>query len=119
MRHVSPRFPAQVAILRTDRGAPQQVAAFSAPPGARQATWDGKAGGVPAPPGLYLVRLSVQDLAGNVGTVPARVEPGAVPGAPGITLRGIAAEPPLRPVTAGTRAELFVDARHRPYRWAL
>jgi hypothetical protein len=42
-----------------------------------------------------------------------------VPGRPGITVRGIAAQPPVRPVTAGTRAELFVDARHRPYRWAL
>ncbi|HEY7077658.1 MAG TPA: N,N-dimethylformamidase beta subunit family domain-containing protein [Solirubrobacteraceae bacterium] len=119
MRRVSPRFPTQLAILRTDQGAPHQVAAFSAPPGARQATWDGKVGGLPAPPGVYLVRLSVRDRAGNVGTVPRAIEPGAVPGAPGITVRGIAAQPPLRPVTAGTRAELFVDARHRPYRWVL
>jgi FlgD Ig-like domain len=117
LRRVSGRFVTRLAIVRTDQGAPRQVAAFTAPPGARQATWDGRVGGVPAPPGLYLVRVSVRDRAGNIGTVPARVEPGAVPGSPGITVRAIAAQPPLRPVTAGGRAQFFVDARHKPYHW--
>ena len=32
-------------------------------------------------------------------------------------MRGIAAQPPLRPVTAGRRVEFFVDSRGAPYRW--
>jgi hypothetical protein len=119
LRQVSSQHPTQLAILRTDQGAPRQVAAFTAPPGATEATWDGRVGGVPAPPGVYLVRVSVVDRAGNVGTTPVRVEPGLVPGAPGITVRAVGVQPPLRPVTAGTHAEFFVDARHRPYRWFL
>jgi hypothetical protein len=118
VRHVSDAFPTQFAILRTDRNTPQVVATFSAPPGAHRAVWDGRvSGGGPAPPGVYLVRVSVRDRAGNVGVVPARIEPGAVPGRPGITVRTIAAQPPLRPVTAGAKAEFFVDARHKAYRW--
>jgi hypothetical protein len=120
LRHVSGAFPTRFAILRTDQGAPREVASFSAPPGARRAVWNGRVtGGVPAPPGVYLVQVKVRDRAGNVGVVPARVEPGTVPGTPGITVRTIAAQPPLRPVTAGGSAEFFVDARHHAYRWAV
>jgi FlgD Ig-like domain len=119
LRRVSRWYPTQLAILRTDQGAPRQVTSFTAPPGARQATWNGRVGGAPAPPGLYIVRVRLRDGAGNVGTVPARIEPGAVPGAPGITVRCIAAQPPLRSVTAGGRAAFFVDARHRAYRWQI
>ena len=37
----------------------------------------------------------------------------------GVTVRYLAAEPPLRPVAAGSSATVYVDARHQPYRWAL
>ena len=39
------------------------------------------------------------------------------PGRPGLTVRGLTAQPPLRPVTAGGRTEFFVDARGAAYRW--
>ncbi len=56
--------------------------------------------------------------AGNVGITPAVLEVGAdIPGRPGLTVRGIAGQPPLRPVTAGGRVEFRVDARGASYRW--
>jgi hypothetical protein len=42
---------------------------------------------------------------------------GAIPGRPGLTVRGLAAQPPLRPVTEGQRVEFHVDARGAQYRW--
>ena len=36
-----------------------------------------------------------------------------------MTVRYLAAEPPLAPVAAGSRATAYVDARSRPYRWSL
>ena len=59
----------------------------------------------------------MRDKAGNWGVTPAPLEPGAARGRPGITVRGIAAQPPLRPVTAGRRVEFLVDARGASYRW--
>ena len=59
----------------------------------------------------------MRDTAGNVGVTPAELEVGAIPGRPGLTVRGLAAQPPLRPVTAGQRVEFGVDARGAEYRW--
>ena len=39
------------------------------------------------------------------------------PAGPGLTVRGLAAQPPVRPVTAGQRVEFGVDARGAEYRW--
>ena len=117
VRHVSSRWPTRFDVLRTDVPKPRVVARFTSPPGAHRATWDGKVDGAPAPDGLYLFRVSVRDRAGNVGVTPSAIEPGAVPGRPGLTVRGIAAQPPLRPVVAGRRAEFRVDARRRSFRW--
>jgi hypothetical protein len=36
-----------------------------------------------------------------------------------VTVRYLAAQPPLHPVQAGSTATVFVDSRQRPYRWAL
>ena len=116
---VSRRFPTRLRVLRTDEGPAREVAAFTAPPKARVATWDGLVAGSPAPPGVYLVQVSVRDKAGNTGTVPARVQAGDVPGRPGVTVRALGLQPPLRPVTAGRRGEFFVDARRRAYRWSV
>src|SRR6185436_4329924 len=53
-----------------------------------------------------------------IGLTPKVIEPGAdIPGRPGLTVRGLNAQPPLRPVTAGGRTEFFVDSRSAPYRW--
>ena len=114
---VSPLFETTFRVLRTDDGRPREVARFTRAAGFHRAQWDGLVDGAPAPRGIYLIEVSVRDRAGNVGTTPARVEAGAVPGRPGVTVRGIAAQPPLRPVTAGRRVEFFVDARGRSYRW--
>jgi hypothetical protein len=110
-----------VRIYRTDLpGTPRLVKSFLTAWKGHQATWDGRINGRPAPAGTYLVGLDVTDAACNTGRFPLRLPPppGSTPGA-GITVRYLAAEPPLDPVTAGSRAVVYVDSRRRPYRWAL
>jgi hypothetical protein len=69
---------------------------------------------------VYLVQVTTRDRAGNVGSTPAEVPPvGATRGRAGLTIRAIAAAPPPRPVTAGERVTVNVDARRRSYRWRL
>ena len=121
VRRIGHWSPTQFRVIRTDDGPPRVVAEGSRPPGVRTWVWDGRVGGAPAPPGVYLVQVSVEDRAGNVGRTPSEVPPppGDSPGPAGITIRSLAAQPPLRPVTAGARAEFFVDARQRAYRWAV
>ena len=114
---VSPRYPTQLRILRTDHGAPKPLASFSVRAGFHRFVWDGRVNGAPLPPGTYIVQSEVQDRAGNIGVTPAELTSGDIPGRPGLTVRGIAAQPPLRPVTAGGRVEVFVDSRSAPYRW--
>ena len=113
------RFPTRLTILRTDEDKPREVAAFSLPGRAHRKVWNGLgADNRPLDPGTYIVQSQVRDKAGNVGLTPASIEVGAdVPGRPGLTVRGLTAQPPLRPVTAGGRAEFFVDSRSAPYRW--
>jgi hypothetical protein len=119
VRGVSRRYPTEVSVLRTDDGPPHAVARFDGPPGANKLAWDGLVNGAPAPPGIYLFRVRVRDLADNVGVTPRHVRAGDIPGRPGLTIRGIAAQPPLRPVTAGQKVSFFVDARGNPYRWSV
>ncbi|HET6550147.1 MAG TPA: FlgD immunoglobulin-like domain containing protein [Solirubrobacter sp.] len=113
----SRRYRTTFRVLRTDDGPPHEVAQFKRRAGFHRGIWDGRVDGKPAPPGTYLVQAQVRDRAGNVGRSPAVLEPGAIAGRPGLTIRGIAAQPPLRPVTEGRRVEFFVDARGRGYRW--
>jgi hypothetical protein len=121
VRGISSRFRTRFRVLRTDEGEPREVARFQRAPGLRRAVWDGKAGGVPAGPGTYVVEVAVRDRAGNWGRTPISLPPppGDDSGRGGITVRGVAAQPPLRPVTAGSRVEFFVDARRRGYRWTV
>lgn len=102
----------RIALLRTDDGPPKVVYRKSRKPG-----YSRIAIAAPTTPGVYLVRVSVRDRAGNVGTTPAKLVVGDVPGRPGLTVRGLAAQPPLRPITAGRNVTLFVDARGAQYRW--
>jgi hypothetical protein len=108
-------------VLRTDVSPPRQVAAFAGTAGRRRAVWDGRVNGRPAPAGTYVVVVVLRDRAGNVGTAPAVLPPipGEIRGKPGITVRQIAAEPPLEPVRAGQRVQFFVDSRRRAYRWSI
>lgn len=120
---------AKVLIYRTDVTPPRRVGELPIAFGARTATWDGTLGGRPAPPGTYLMGLLAADRSGNVGTFPPRLPdaPGAaplgqIPSLPthaGVTIRRLAAAPPLTPVAAGRVAVVLVDARGLPYAWAL
>jgi len=121
VRGISARFPTRFRVLRTDGDVPREVARFRRGPGLRRAIWDGTDGGAPAGPGTYVVEVAVRDRAGNFGTTPAQLPPapGTEGGRGGITVRAVAAQPPLRPVSAGSRVEFFVDARRRGYRWTV
>jgi len=121
---------ARVLIYRTDVSPPRRVGQLHVPFGARIASWDGTLQGQPAPPGTYLMGLLVADRAGNVGTFPRQLPDaargaaagalaGPLPGHAGVTIRRLAAAPPLTPVDAGKVAVVYVDARGLPYEWAL
>jgi flagellar hook assembly protein FlgD len=118
---VSAKHRTRLRIFRMDGGDPRAVADLTLPPGVRSAEWDGRAGGEQAPPGTYLVQVTTRDRAGNPGSTPVRVPPqaGESRGRPGLTVRAIAAAPPVKPVTAGRRVRVDVDARRRGYRWRL
>ena len=118
---ISRRSATRFRVIRTDAGAPQLVAKGTRAPGLRRWIWNGRSGGKPVPPGVYVVQVRVRDRAGNVGSNPEQVpfDAGDSPGPAGITVRSLAAQPPLRPVTAGEKADFFVDSRARPYRWAI
>jgi hypothetical protein len=109
-----------VLIYRTDLpGPPRLVKSYSS--GRRTSThWDGRINGRPAPQGTYLVGLKVTDKACNTGRFPPELPP--VPGTTahaGVTVRYLAAEPPLSAVPAGSRATVYVDSRRHVYRWRL
>jgi len=115
---------ARLLIYRTDVVPPRRVGQLTIPAHSATVDWDGTLGGKPAPAGIYLMGLLVADRSGNPGTFPARLPPiaGSTPSPParaGVTIRYLAAAPPLHPIDAGKVATVFVDARGRPYRWAL
>jgi hypothetical protein len=111
---------ARVLIYRTDLpGRPVLVKSFSS--GRRTTThWDGTIKGRPAHAGSYLIGLKVTDRACNTGRFPPELPP--VPGSTrhaGVTVRYLAAEPPLTAVPAGSKAIVYVDSRRHPYQWTL
>jgi hypothetical protein len=118
---ISARHPTTFKIHRMDGGRATVVAELQQEAGKRSVEWDGRIDGAPAPPGTYLVQVTTRDRAGNVGSTPSEIppQPGEVRGRPGLTVRTIAAEAPMRPVTAGDKVTINVDARRRPYRWRL
>jgi FlgD Ig-like domain len=111
----------RVLIYRTDLpGGPRLVKSYAATSSGGHTTWDGMIGGRPAPQGTYLVGLTLTDKACNTGRFPSRLPPS--PGSTvhaGVTVRYLAAQPPMLPVRAGTNATVFVDARDHAYRWTL
>lgn len=118
---VSSTSPTRLTIFRTDGGPPREVAQVVQEAGKRSAEWDGRVDGEPARPGTYLVQVTTRDRAGNLGSTPVEMPPqvGERRGTPGLTVRALAAAPPLRPVTAGEEVTINVDARRRAYRWRL
>jgi hypothetical protein len=109
-----------ILLYRTDLPGDPVVKRFTAAGGAHSAVWDGTIGHRPAPQGTYLVGLEVTDRACNTGRFPLVLPPapGTTPHA-GVSVRYLAAQPPLRPVPAGSQTTVYVDARQQPYRWAL
>ena len=73
-----------------------------------------------APPGTYLVGLRLTDATCNTVSFPAsrRPAPGSTAHA-GVTVRYLAAQPPMVAVPAGALAEVEVDSRRHRYAWAL
>lgn len=121
IRGVSSRKPTRVEILRTDVEPYETAARFRVPAGRTRGEWNGRTGGVPAPPGTYMVVVKVRDRAGNQGSGPAELppDPRNVRGQPGITVRRLAVRAPAEPVRAGALIRFAVDSRGRPYRWTL
>jgi hypothetical protein len=111
---------ARVLIYRTDLpGGPVLVKSYAS--GRRTtAHWDGTVKGRPAHAGTYLIGLKVTDRACNTGRFPPELPPvpGTTPHA-GVTVRYLAAEPPLTAVPAGSKATVYVDSRRHAYRWTL
>lgn len=110
-----------VLLYRTDLpGRPRLVKTFLTPWAGHTAIWDGTIDGRPAPAGTYLVGLEVTDVTCNTGYFPVVDPPprGTTPHA-GVTVRYLAAQPPLLPVAAGSAATVLVDSRQQPYSWSL
>ena len=86
-------------------------------PRAAESIWNGRSGGRPVPAGHLRGRRwrSATAPATSAATRgPCRPTPRHSPAPGGITVRSLAAQPPLRPITAGKRAEFFVDAAGAP-----
>jgi len=118
---VSRRLAKRARVYKIEGGTSRVVAELPPVTDTRTLIWDGMLDGKPAPVGSYLVQVIARDRAGNDGITPARVPPerGESRGVPAFTIRAIAGAPPVRPVTAGRRVEINVDARGKPYRWSL
>ena len=115
----------EVEVWRTDRG-PRLVQALTpgkVEGGKGTATWDARVGRRSVPDGTYAVVVRSRDRAGNVGSNaprPFRLRRGLrLRGQSGITVRHLAAQPPLVPVRAGRTAEIGVDSRGAAWRWSL
>ncbi|MCW2990373.1 MAG: hypothetical protein JWM73_967 [Solirubrobacterales bacterium] len=115
-----------VAIFRTSGGDPRLVARV--PLVDRQATWNGRVGGTPAPAGTYVAVAQWRDRAGNLGSsvpmdperdVPQLGYGQKLPGHGGITVRYLELQPPAVPVGAGNKITVGVDARGAKYQWSL
>jgi hypothetical protein len=110
-----------IRIYRTDLpGKPRLVKSFKIRRRGDTAAWDGLIDARPAPAGTYLIGLDATDDACNTGHFPTTLPP--APGSTahaGVTVRYLAAQPPMTATPAGRTATVFIDSRRHPYRWAL
>ena len=112
------RFVTNFTILRTDDGKPRVVERLKLPGRRTRKVWDGarrrqaaRSGDLHRPGARARHRRKRRRHARRA----RRSERSRA--IPGITVRGLAAQPPLRPVTEGQRVEFHVDARGASYRW--
>ncbi|MGI8715422.1 MAG: FlgD immunoglobulin-like domain containing protein [Solirubrobacteraceae bacterium] len=112
----------RVLVYRTDLpSGPVLVKSFNATSKQGQSLWNGTLkDGAPAPQGTYLVGLTLTDQACNTARFPLRMPPapGVTPHA-GVTVRYLAAQPPVGAVAPGSDAVVGVDAGRHRYAWAL
>ena len=122
IRFTGPTNPApRVAVWRTDGGKARQVAGFVGRRGRQTATWDGLVDGRPAPEGSYAFSVTVQDRAGNDGSVPARLplrRRDAVRRG-GVAVSYFTLSGPSVPVRPGAIARFRIGPVGRPVRWRL
>lgn len=111
----------RLMIYRTDVSPPRLVGSTLVSAGS-SARWDGTLHRRPAPPGTYLLGMVVENDVGTFGSYPTQLPPRGgevIVGRPGVTIRYLAAAPPLTPVRAGAAFAVGVDSRGRSYRWSL
>ncbi|MCD6726073.1 MAG: hypothetical protein LT070_02420 [Solirubrobacteraceae bacterium] len=128
IRLATPARAGRLLVFRTWPAPGALVRTTPIPDGSRVTSWDGTDdSGAPVAQGPYLAVIETRDSAGNVGTsapLDGRGRPVAeygreMPGRGGITVRRLALQAPLAPVSAGRRATVAVDSRQRPYHWTL
>jgi hypothetical protein len=114
------RLSSKLLIYRTDAPGPPERVDTLFTTHRHVTTWNGEFHGTLPPAGTYVLALKTTDVACNTASYPVALPPapGSTPGA-GVTIRYLAAQPPLDPVQAGTVATVNVDSRARPYTWAL
>jgi hypothetical protein len=124
----APARDGRLLVYRMWPGAPRLAYVQAIPDGATLLSWDGRdRRGRVLPAAPYLAVIEVRDKAGNIGTSvpldrrgrPVLVYGEGLPGRGGITVRRLAAQVPLLPQRAGTRAPVGVDARRLRYAWTL
>ncbi len=110
-------------VVRTDLAAPREIRTLEGVAGITDYTWDGRTSrGVPAAPGTYVIAVTAYDRAKNEASTPSlplELGSGSLPGRPGVTVRRLALQPPVRAVRAGELANVRVDARGKRFTWAL
>ena len=118
----------RILVFRTSPLPTEQVAELPIEQGSSQVSWDGRAAnGRLVSPGTYLVVAQRRDSAGVLGSsveldakgLPVTVYGQRLPGRGGITVRPIAAQPPLLPTTAGSAASVAVDGNGKRFSWTL
>src|SRR5581483_10048600 len=101
-------------------GAPRLLDTFHAT-SLRTAFWNGTtSAGTKAPQGTYLIAVSARDRACSLSRFPVHLPPpaGSTPHA-GVTVRYLAAQPPMTAAKGGSKVTVAVDSRRHRYSWAL
>ncbi|HEY2656599.1 MAG TPA: hypothetical protein VGI55_12475, partial [Solirubrobacteraceae bacterium] len=106
---------AMVMLWRTTGGTAHLATEWPVNPTHGVAQWNGWIHHRLAPAGTYLIGLKVLDQACNQATWPTAQPPVTPQPGIGVTVRYLAAQPPLEPVPAGSRATVYVDSRLHPY----
>jgi hypothetical protein len=110
-----------IGVWRTDGGKALQVDGFDAHRGRHVALWNGLVNGRPAPAGSYAFSVTVEDHAGNKGSVPRRLPPTRREAVAhgGLAVQYFTVSGPVVPVKPGAIARFQVGPLPRPTRWRL